>query len=104
MVLLGKKTCFLWTLSSWSVLEGVEMGSMNGGAVLGWRGEEGAPRDAQCFSELSKELDLSSLGEATHLDSFAPATLVYAHLISKDWFFFFFFFFLQKIFVTHAMK
>ena len=73
------------------MLEGVEMGSMNGGAVLGWRGEEGAPRDAQCFSELSKELDLSSLGEATHLDSFAPATLVYAHLISKDWFFFFFF-------------
>ena len=68
------------------MLEGVEMGSMNGGAVLGWRGEEGAPRDAQCFSELSKELDLSSLGEAAHLDSFAPATLVYAHLISKDWF------------------
>ena len=47
------------------MLEGVEMGSMNGGAVLGWRGEAGAPRDAQCFSELSKELGSFKLGRSS---------------------------------------
>lgn len=49
------------------MLEGVEMGSMNGrgGAVLGWRGEEGAPRDAQCFSELSKELGAFKPGRSS---------------------------------------
>jgi len=50
------------------MLEGVEMGSMNGrggGAGLG---------------------ELSSLGEAAHLDSFAPAPLVYATLFQKTGF------------------
>lgn len=85
---LGEEDLFSlnFPLSSWPVLEGVEMGFMKGRWGWGGRVKKGHLEMLSVPLSWVRNLDLSSLGEAAHLDSFAPATVVYAHLISKDWF------------------
>lgn len=84
MIPLGKKTCFLWTSLCL--------------VALCLKGRRGAPwweelcavartRRSAFLSAEEENLDLSSLWRAGHSDSFAPATIVYAHLFQKTvWF------------------